>query len=179
MTKKYRLIGLTGSNASGKGEAAAWLQKHGFEYLSLSDVLREELDRRGLPLTRENLIREGNALREQYGADVLARRIMPRVKDDSVIDSIRNPSEIRYLRTRGDFVLLAIDAPLKIRFARAQQRGRDESAATREEFRRREEQEKTRDPSAQQLAVCMEMADFLVLNQGTLEEFHRKLEAIL
>ena len=40
------LIGLTGTNAAGKGEAAAFLGTRGYAYLSLSDVLREELTAR-------------------------------------------------------------------------------------------------------------------------------------
>ena len=34
------IIGLTGKNASGKGEAAKFLESRGFHYHSLSDVLR-------------------------------------------------------------------------------------------------------------------------------------------
>lgn len=179
MTKPRRLIGLTGTNASGKGEAAAFFQSRGFAYLSLSDMIRDELNRKDLALTRDNLIREGNALREQYGPDILARRILDKVTGDSVIDSIRNPSEITFLRSQKGFFLLAIDATLEVRFARARLRGRDESAATLEEFREKEDQEKTNDPTAQQLAVCMGSADHVVLNEGTLDEFHRKLEAFL
>jgi dephospho-CoA kinase len=174
-----RLIGLTGTNASGKGEAAAFFQSRGFAYFSLSDVIRDELIRRGLPLTRDNLIREGNALRERCGADILARRILDKVTGDSVIDSIRNRSEIMHLRAQEGFLLLAIDASLSVRFERAQMRGRDESAATLEEFRAKEDQERTSDPTAQQLAVCMEMADHVVLNEGSLGEFHQKLEAFV
>ena len=179
MTKPRRLIGLTGTNASGKGEAAAFFQERGFAYVSLSDVIRDELSRKDLALTRDNLIREGNALRERHGPDILARRIMDKVTGDSVIDSIRNPSEITFLRSQEGFLLLAIDAPLQVRFSRAQNRGRDESAATLEEFRAKEDQEKTGDPAAQQLAVCMDLADRVVLNEGTIAEFHRKLEAFL
>jgi dephospho-CoA kinase len=179
MTEFRRLIGLTGTNASGKGEAAAFFQGRGFAYLSLSDVIRDELNRKDVPPTRDHLIREGNALRERHGPDILARRILEKVTGDSVIDSIRNPSEIAFLRSQEGFLLLAIDAPLAVRFERARLRGRDESAATLEEFRAKENQEHTRDPAAQQLAVCMDLADQVVLNDGTLEEFRRKLEAFL
>jgi len=37
------IIGLTGKNASGKGEIARFLQERGFTFMSLSDVLRDEL----------------------------------------------------------------------------------------------------------------------------------------
>jgi dephospho-CoA kinase len=174
-----RLVGLTGTNASGKGEAAAFFVAHGFAYFSQSDVIREELLRKGLEPTRDNLIREGNGLRQRFGPDILARRVLDKVTGDSIIDSIRNPSEIEYWRGQENFVLLAIDAPVEVRFQRAVSRGRDESAGSLEEFQAKENQEKTLDRKAQQLETCMQMADFTILNDGTLKEFHNKLEAFL
>jgi dephospho-CoA kinase len=174
-----RLIGLTGTNASGKGEAAAFFMGRGFTYFSQSDVIRDELRQKNLEPTRDNLIREGNELRQRFGPDILARRVMDKVTGDSIIDSIRNPSEIEYWRIQGNFILLAIDAPVEVRFQRAVSRGRDESAASIEDFKAKEDQEKTRDRMAQQLETCMRMADFLILNDGTLEDFHKKLEAYL
>ena len=48
------IIGLTGKNASGKGEVASYLQKKGFIYYSLSDELREEAKEKNIEPTREN-----------------------------------------------------------------------------------------------------------------------------
>jgi dephospho-CoA kinase len=179
MIRRRRLIGLTGTNAAGKGEAAAFFQHHGFDYLSLSDVIRDELKRKGLDFDRDNLIRAGNALRQEFGPDVLARRIMEKVTGDSVIDSIRNPNEIEFLRRQDDFTLLAIDAPLDLRYERARRRGRNESALNLEEFRAKEAEEKTDDPAGQQLTRVIRMADHIIVNDSTLQEFHRKLEAFL
>jgi dephospho-CoA kinase len=173
------LIGLTGTNGAGKGEAAAFLGTRGFAYLSLSDVLREELAVRSLAASRDNLIAVGNELRGRFGPDVLARRTMDKVRGPSVIDSIRNPREVEYLRRQEGFVLIAIDAPIEVRFARAKARGRDESAATLEEFRAKEEIEMAGSETGQQLAKCMAMADRRVANDGTLEELRRKVEECL
>lgn len=172
-------IGLTGTNGAGKGEVAAHLKGRGYAYLSLSDILREELVARGLKAGRDNLIRTGNELRAAYGPDVLARRIMDRVRGPSVIDSIRNPREVEFFRKQERFVLLAVDAPIEVRFARARARGRDESAATLDEFRRKEELEMAGNETNQQLALCMAMADRTIVNDGTIEELRRKLEELL
>ena len=90
------LIGLTGRNAAGKGEVAKHLQAIGFQYYSLSDVIRDEIRDRRLEPTRENLIQTGNELRQKFGPSVLADRILERIDDDKnyVIDSIRNPAEV-------------------------------------------------------------------------------------
>ena len=57
------IIGLTGRNAAGKGAAADFLKSKGFTFHSLSDVIREEVKRRGLELTRDALIATGPELR--------------------------------------------------------------------------------------------------------------------
>jgi dephospho-CoA kinase len=174
-----RLIGLTGTNGAGKGEAAAFFQEKGFAYFSLSDLIREELQKKNLAPTRDNLIRTGNDLRRRYGADILARRILRRVKGRAVIDSIRHPKEVERLRIRPTFRLLAVDAPPALRFERVKRRGRDESAATLEEFLAKEREEMSRSPEAQQLDLCLRMADTTLINDSSLEDFHRQLEALL
>jgi dephospho-CoA kinase len=179
MKERPRLIGLTGTNGAGKGEAAAFFKTKGYAYASLSDIVRDELRARGLEITRDNLIRTGNELRTQFGPDVLARRTMAKVKGPAVIDSIRNTREVDYFRAQKGFVLLAFDAPIGVRFARVAARGRDESAGTLEEFRKKEEEERAGGEAAQQLEACMAAADHLVLNTGTLDDLHRKLEKLL
>jgi dephospho-CoA kinase len=179
MKERPKLIGLTGTNGAGKGEAAAFFKTKGYAYASLSDILREELRARGLEVTRDNLIRLGNELRQAFGADVLARRTMAGVTGPSVIDSVRNLREVAFLRAQAGFILLAFDAPAEIRFARVQARGRNESAATLEEFRKKEAEERAGRDAAQQLEACMAAADRLIWNAGTLEDLHRELEKLL
>jgi dephospho-CoA kinase len=178
MTEKPRLIGLTGTNGSGKGEAAAFFRGRGYAYFSLSDILRDELAARGEAVTRDNLIRTGNELRERFGPDVLARRTMAKVGGPAVIDSIRNTREVAFLRRQPGFLLLAFDAPVALRFARVSLRGRDESAADVEAFRRKEEEERAGGATAQQLDACMAAADRLIFNDGTIADLHRKLEEV-
>ena len=59
------VIGLTGPNASGKGEVGDYLAQRGFKLHSLSDIVREEAAAHGLAPEREHLIRIGNELRRQ------------------------------------------------------------------------------------------------------------------
>jgi dephospho-CoA kinase len=179
MKTRPRLIGLTGTNGAGKGETAAFFKARGYAYASLSDILRDELRARGLEATRDNLIRTGNELRMTHGPDVLARRTMEKVSGPTVIDSIRNTREVAYFRAQAGFILLALDAPVEVRFARVRARGRNESAATLDEFRRKEDEERAGGEAAQQLEACMAEADRLVWNAGTIEDLHRELENLL
>jgi dephospho-CoA kinase len=87
-------------------------------------------------------------------------------------------SEIEDLRRQEGFMLLAIDAPVALRFERVAARGRDESAADLEAFRRKEDEERAGGAAAQQLEACLAAADRLIVNDGTIPEFHRKLEEV-
>jgi len=179
MKKKADLFGLTGTNGAGKGEVASFFVKNGYAYFSLSDVIREELQKKNQEITRDNMIRTGNLMRQKATADILARLVAKRIAGKTVIDSIRNPKEVEFFRSQENFILLAIDAPAELRFERVKQRGREESASSLQEFLAKEAEEMGTDESSQQLLACMNMADHTILNDGTLEELHTKLEEFL
>ena len=176
---KVRLFGLTGTNGAGKGAVASFFLEKGFQYYSLSDVIRKELEKSGKELSRDNLIKTGNSLREKHGADILARMVLKKIKEKSVIDSIRNPKEIEYFREHNNFILLAIDAPVEIRYKRTKFRGRDESASTLEQFILKEKEEMTTQEKGQQLQTCMNKADITIINDSSIEDLHKKLEILL
>lgn len=176
---KVRLIGLTGTNGAGKGEVAAFFVKKGFHYFSLSDLIREKLRKKGEEANRNNLIKMGNELREKYGPNILARMVIKKIKEKAVIDSIRNPKEVDFFRKQKNFILLAIDAPAELRYKRTRKRGRDESASNLKEFIQKEEEEMTNREKGQQLRTCMNMADFTIINDGSLDDLHQKLEDLL
>lgn len=180
MTPRYALIGLTGTNGSGKGEAADFFKIHGYGYHSLSDIIRDELRKKQRSITRNSLIEMGNTLRKKFGADILARRVMDQIKGHhAVIDSIRNPKEIAFLRKQEGFILLAIDAPVEIRYERVKHRGRNESASTLHEFIAKENEEMRQSDKGQQIDACLRLADYRVTNEGSLADFHKKLEKFL
>ncbi len=166
------IIGLTGRNGAGKGEVAKFLQEAGFQYHSLSDIIREEIRRKKLPVTRERLIAAGTRLRETEGLGVLAERTLKKFSTDQnyVVDSIRNPEEVKVLRRRDDFFLLNVAAPRPIRFDRVKQRRRESDPKTLPEFIRLEEKEfKGQNPAGQQLKATEKLADAAIPNAATLE----------
>jgi len=173
-------IGLTGTNASGKTSIVKYFVKKGFDYFSLSDAIRDELTTRKLEHSRENLRIVGNELREKFGPAILAQKIIEKLKNPNVvIDSIRNKFEIAELRHINDFYLIALDAPIAIRFNRATSRGRIENATTIEEFQEIENREKSVSQTAQQIDQCMKLADFFIVNDGSLEELYKKIDKII
>jgi len=179
MIPRPLIIGLTGPNAAGKGEVAAVLGKMGFALHSLSDVVREEAARRGLPPTRENLIRLGNDLRLRHGSGVLARRISRRLRGFDVVDSIRNPVEVQVLRRREGFVLVGVDAPRRLRFRRSMRRARPGDALSLRDFVEKERRENSRRGHAQQLGRTLALADLKVRNDRSLGDLERRVRRFL
>lgn len=176
------IIGLTGRNASGKTTAGRALAARGFQYLSLSDVIREEAKKRGLADVRENLIALGNELRERHGPGALAELTVARMQSDRnyAVDSVRHPAEVQALKKAGTFSLFHIFAPLESRFARALVRDREGDARTLQDFIRQEEREfASSNAAAQQLLETERLANRVIENNGTLEEFSTQLATAL
>ncbi|HEX7121524.1 MAG TPA: deaminase [Gemmatimonadaceae bacterium] len=176
------IIGLTGRNASGKTTAGEILGSKGFQFLSLSDAIREEARRRGLPEVRENLIALGNELRERFGPGALAELTVAKMQPDRnyAVDSIRHPAEVMALKKAGTFSLFHIFAPLELRFQRARERGRAGDAQTLHEFVIQEEREfASSNAAAQQLLETERLASRRIDNDSTLEEFAARLTAAL
>ena len=173
------VIGLTGPNAAGKGEVASYLRRKGFQVHSLSDIVREAAADLGLPPEREHLIVVGNRLRREGGPGVLAERVLTRLGQRDVVDSIRNPSEVAVLRHLPRFCLLGVDAPTDRRFHRSLARARPGDPRTLQEFEERERQENAEDPLAQQLRETFKLCDRVVQNDAGLEMLHARIDRIL
>ena len=176
------IIGLVGSMGAGKGACAECLGKKGFIYTSLSDEIREELKLRGLPETRELLTAVGNELRTKYGTGILAQRVLNKMEPGIhyIVDSIRNPEEVNTLRTRPDFVLIRIEAPIEIRFERIRNRDRSGDVQTFQQFLAQEKaEEESTDLNKQQMHATESMAEYQVINDSTLEIFHQRIDSLL
>jgi dephospho-CoA kinase len=171
------VIGLVGPIAGGKGVLANYLREQGFEYYSLSDILRLELKQKDLPINRKNLQDIGNELRENYGAGILAEKTTALISRESkkiIIDSVRNPGEINFLKMHLHSIIWGVDAPddlrLKWYMERAKLRGEDE--VSEEMFRIANLRDKGEGESdtGQQVGKCLEMADKIFINDGSAKE---------
>lgn len=175
-----RVIGLTGTNGSGKDTVAKFLVSRGFILISLSDILREELRKMDVPETRENLVNLGNIMRQAQGSGVLAERARRMIGNGNyVINSIRNPHEIVELKKIPNFYLIAMDAPVEERFNRIVKRGRIENASALGEFIAGEQREFSNESHKQSLGKCMLMSDRLIMNDSTIYDLHSKIEKMI
>lgn len=175
------IIGLTGTMGSGKSEIAKYLKKKGYEYHVFSDVIREEAKKRNLEPTRKNLQKMGNLLRKEhkhYG--VLAKKLLKKIKTDkAVVDGVRNSDEIQELRKSHKFILIARNAPQKIRFDRLKKRGRAGDPKTFEDFKNLDDLENLSEGTGQEIYKCIKMADYEINHTGSIKGLHKKIDEIL
>ncbi len=180
-----KVVGLTGTIGSGKEIVREIIEKNTNSYsVVLSSLLKEDtLKKQGIMITREIRQNLGNELRKQYGNDILAKiavSFMQKNKDFLVIDGIRNPGEVDFLKTKFgvDFKLVAVDAPQQVRYERISQRKREGDPQTLEEFVKLDERDQGKEESdyGQQVRKCIEMADITIQNDGSLEDLERKVK---
>jgi dephospho-CoA kinase len=134
-------------------------------------------------VSRDSMVVVANELRRinspSFITDCLYERAMAAGKN-SVIESIRTPGEINSLRHKGRFILLSVDADPQIRYLRIRQRQSETDQVDYETFLENEKREMNSiDPNAQNLKKCMELADYKLWNNGTMEQLNRQLEEIL
>jgi len=173
------IIGITGTNAAGKGTVAKFFVKNGFDYYSLSDELRMILREQRIPMTRDSLIFMGTDVRKEHGNGYLTERVLKKVKGNAVIDSVRHPGEVESLKARDKVVMISVDGPVEDRFERAKERNREQAEQSLDAFKRKEQEEMEGEGPGQQLKTVMDSADFSIENSGDIDELYEKLEEIL
>ncbi|MBX2866612.1 AAA family ATPase [Candidatus Kaiserbacteria bacterium] len=178
------IIGITGTDGAGKGTVVRYLvEQKGFTHYSVRDYILEEMKRRGVEHTRNQMRLIGNALREEFGNDVMIKKPLAQMQKDGVenvvIESIRAVAEAEKLKEAGG-ILIAVDADQKIRYERVQERRSSSDKVSFEEFVRHEELE-SNDPAPHglQKQKVIGMADYIISNDGTVEELNVQTERVL
>ncbi len=175
------VIGITGTLGAGKGTVVEHLVKnHGFRHYSVREFLLKKIKKQGLPLNRDSMVKVANALRAQntpyYIVSELYKQAVKAGKD-AVIESIRTPGEVEFLRQQKHFTLIAVDAAPRLRYERIKQRNSETDQIDFETFEENEKREMTAtDPNKQNLQKCIEMADLIFLNNGTVEELIQQVD---
>lgn len=173
-----KLIGLAGSNGSGKDTVGLMLQeRHGFLFVSVSDLLRDEARRRGLPIEREVLRTISAEWRREFGLGVLVDKSIELCKQygDTYIGVVacpmRNTGEAQHLKDLGGKIIWT-DADQRVRYDRIYSRQRTaEDDKTFEEFVAEEKYESERQPGADAATLngadVKKLADLFLENDGS------------
>lgn len=178
------IVGITGTNGSGKGTVVEYLkQKKNFLHFSARAFLVEEIKKRKIEENRDNMVLVANELREKYGSSYIIDELFKKAKKTAkncVIESIRTIGEVNSLREKGNFVLLAVDAKAEKRYERIKIRGSSTDMISFEKFLDDEKREMScGDINKQNIKKCIEMADFKINNDETVEGLNKKIEEFI
>ena len=177
-------FGITGTIGAGKGTVVEYLEKsRGFRHFSVRRFLLEYIRQEGMPENRDSMFLVGNRLRKEFGPSYVVDRLYELAAkggENCIIESIRTPGEAISLRSKGNFYLLAVDADQAVRYERVIHRKSETDKIPFITFIENEEREMTStDPNQQNLKECIRMADFVMLNNGSMEDLFAQVEEIL
>jgi dephospho-CoA kinase len=177
--KQKMVIGVAGMPGAGKAEIARVAKQKGYVVVVMGDEIREETRRRGLKPTPENIGKIMLKLREEKGPTIVAKKCILKIAnantDIVLVDGIRSLHEVyEFEKNFPQFVLIAVHSSPETRFGRLFRRRRSDDPKGWEVFIERD----LRELSVGQGSVIA-MADHMIVNEGTLEEFKTKIQEVL
>ena len=186
------IIGVVGQIASGKGILVKYLiEKLGFIPYSLSSAVHREIEKKGIKkYTRQMLQDVGDEMRRREGGEVLARRVIEQLNQSEsvksvignrfIIDGIRNPAEIEFLRNNSNFILIGVKANRELRFKRLLFRGKEWDPKSYEDFLKvdRRDLGVGQQKSGQQVGKCLAYCDYVLTNNKNIKDFEKKIKKL-
>jgi dephospho-CoA kinase len=185
-----KLIGISGTNGSGKDTVGEMLaERHGWLFVSISQILRDELAKQGLPQDRHHTHDLSAKWRREGGNAILINKAYEIYKSKAgnykglAISSLRNPGEADEVHKLGGKVIW-IDADPKLRYQRVSSRGhgRQEDQLSFEQFLADEQHQmhQSGDEATLNMSGVKAKADIFIDNNGAdLQDFIHTVEAVL
>ncbi len=155
-----------------------------FASVYMGKAIKDKMQEEQVPITSESVREFATNLRKAMGYDIVARLCVPAIEVSIksgrtvIIEDIKGWDEVKFFRKHfgENFALIAIHTPPHIRFQRAQNRAAEwdqKRVQTKDEFDFRDEKE-----LGWGLGNAVAMSDYVVVNDGTLEEFKEKTEKL-
>lgn len=189
MISKRVVVTFVGLPGSGKSVAADMIKKMDFEVIELGDIWRELLKKnhvsRDDPIGTREFTR---MIRNRYGKDVYARYAFRRVQKNRkkiAIMGIRSTYEINYLRKRlKNLHIIALLAPMRMRFGRLKHRGKPEDPKTLKGFRWLETREKrgfmkAKSEEKHGVMHIIKDADYVIANTSTVSKLEKNVVKVI
>lgn len=175
-----KIVGIVGMCGSGKSIASDILVEKGYEKVYFGGVTLEKLKENNLDVTPENEKMMREKLRADLGMGAFAKILLPRIKEYSktknvVLDGLYSWDEYQILSEElgEQLTIIAIVTDKNLRYSRLETR--EIRPLTKEEAKNRDLAEIENIRKAPPIAY----ADYYVLNNGTIDEYQKRLEEIL
>ncbi|MEW5995856.1 MAG: AAA family ATPase, partial [Candidatus Zixiibacteriota bacterium] len=171
-----KVVGLVGLQGSGKTEVVKAMAEFDAPSVRMGDVVWQEIRRRGLKINEKNVAEVANEFRAQDGMGAIAKRCIPLINEKGkgkravLVDGIRGIAEVDEFRKvfGEDFSLISVWATETTRHSRISSRVREDDARGIESFRAKDRRE-----LSWGLGEAMALADYLIVNEGTLAELRK------
>lgn len=184
-----KIICVVGMAGAGKSLVADELVKQGFEYLRFGQITLNEVKRRGIEANENNEREIREEFRKRYGMGAFATLNLSKIDEllkkgtGVVIDGLYSWSEYKILKEKyGEAMyVVAVYASPKLRYARLKNRSIEGDYNQR--FRSLTEKESKNRDYAEieniEKGGPIAMADFTIVNTGTIDELKIEVEKIL
>ncbi|MEM2972510.1 MAG: AAA family ATPase [Candidatus Bathyarchaeia archaeon] len=177
--KDKLVVGVVGMPGAGKSVVAEVAIENGYGVVVMGDVVREEAKKRSLEPIPENLGKIMLELRRSEGANVIAKRCIPKIENAReskiIVDGIRSLAEAEeFRRFFPKFTLVAVHASPETRFKRLYSRQRSDDPKNWEIFHERDMRE-----LSVGLGEAIAMAEHLIMNEGSLKAVKREVKKVL
>lgn len=163
---------------AGKTVVADIARDMGLKVYSMGDIIREEVLRERGRLSWEDVKKAMFELREKEGPRAIAKRVLKVMLCEkwsvAVIEGVRSLDEVEEFKSIGEVVILAIHSSPVDRYIRLKRRAREGDPQNFEEMRERDFKELSLG-----LGNVIALADYMIVNNGTLEEFKEEAKKML
>ena len=174
-----KLVILTGMPGSGKSEVADVFHSAGFPVIVMGDVIRREVERRGMDVNPKNNKLVMLELRERDGPGAVAMQCVESLRSSDseavVIEGCRSLAEVDVFDDYAEEVcIVCVHSSPKTRFSRLQKRGRKDDPQDWATFRERDLRE-----VSVGLGTVIALSDIVLVNEGTIEELHSESKVLV
>ena len=177
---KSVIIAVVGMPGSGKSLACDYFAKKGYPVIRFGQITDEGLKQQNLPLTELNERRFRESLRKKLSMAAYAIKIEPQIRQALktspvvILDGLYSWEEYLYLQPKfPQLKLIAIYSRPEVRYQRLALRA--VRRLTPEQARQRDIAEIESLHKAGPIAI----ADYLIDNNGTIEQLHQQLDQLL
>ncbi len=181
MTQPHaKIIALVGLAGSGKSSAVEYLTEKGFPKIYFGGVIYKAMDEAEIEKTWDNQQQFREEIRRKEGKDFVIKRVIKNIHDlinagqnKIVLDGLYTWSEYKFLKHEfpGQVVVIAIVTPKYLRYQRMAKR--IERPMQPHEVDQRDWSEIENLEKGGPIAI----ADYFIINDGTLEQLHQKIDA--